>query len=64
MDHVLLMRNRENLRIVVAGGPGNFIGMHTSSGLLGDFVTHKIELPKNWDTLVKKYKNLVPKYEI
>jgi len=64
MDHVLLMRNKENLRIVVAGGPGNFIGMHTSSGLLGDFVTHKIEFPKNWQTLVKKYKNLVPKYEI
>jgi hypothetical protein len=64
MDHVLLMRDKKNLRIVVAGGPGNFIGMHTSSGLLGDFVTHKVELPKNWQTLVKKYKNLVPKYEI
>lgn len=64
MDHVLLMRNKANLRIVVAGGPGNFIGMHTSSGLLGDFVTHRIELPKNWKTLVPKYKNLVPKYEI
>ena len=64
MDNVLLMRIKANLRIVVAGGPGNFIGMHTSSGLLGDFVTQKIELPKNWNTLVQKYKNLVPKYEI
>jgi hypothetical protein len=64
MDHVLLMRNKQNLRIVVAGGPGNFIGLHTSSGLLGDFVTHRIELPENWKKLIQKYKNLVPKYEI
>ena len=64
MDHVLLMRNKANLRIVVAGGPGNFIGMHSSSGLLGDFVTQKIDLPEEWNSLVQKYKNLVPKYEI
>lgn len=64
MDSVLLMRNQANLRVIVAGGPGNFIGLHTSSGLIGDFVTCKIELPKNWETLVKKYKNLIPKYEI
>ena len=64
MDHVLLMRERAKLRIIVAGGPGNFIGMHTSSGLLGDFVTQRIELPAGWQELVGKFKNLVPKYEI
>ena len=64
MDPVLLVRNKKNLRIIVAGGPGSFIGRHTSSSLLGDFVTYKIDVPQNWQTLVQKYKNLVPKYEI
>jgi len=61
---VPLMRNPECMRIVVAGGPGSFMGVLTSSGLLGDFVTKPIRLPAEWDTLVKKYKNLTPKYEI
>ncbi len=54
------------LMIVVAGGPGAWFGIHKSVGggtLANDFVTKKIELPKNWKALVEKYKNIVPNYE-
>jgi hypothetical protein len=54
----------ENLMILVAGGPGAWMGLHRSVGGFGNsLVTKKIELPKNWDTLVAKYKNIVPNYE-
>jgi hypothetical protein len=51
------------LMIIVAGGPGAWMGMLRSvGGIENDFVTQKIELPRNWDTLVRKYKNIVPVY--
>jgi hypothetical protein len=56
----------ESLMIVVAGGPGSFMGVLTSAGGRGmgnfgnDFVTKKIELPKNWGKLVANYKNIAP----
>jgi hypothetical protein len=56
----------ENLMILVAGGPGSFIGLLKSVGpgfFNNALVTKKIELPKNWDKLVAKYSNLVPIYE-
>jgi hypothetical protein len=56
----------ENLMILVAGGPGSFIGLLKSvgPGFFGNaLVTKKIELPKNWDRLVAKYSNLKPIYE-
>jgi hypothetical protein len=52
--------------ILVAGGPGSFIAMLRSAGpgfFENSFVTKKIELPKNWDKLVAKYKDLKPNYE-
>jgi hypothetical protein len=55
--------------IVCVGGPGVFTGILTTagggsmSGFGNEFVTKKIELPKNWDTLVAKYRNVVPVYE-
>ena len=54
--------------IVVAGGPGVFMGLLTSAGgapmgsFGNDFVSRKIELPANWDKLMAKYKNIVPTY--
>jgi hypothetical protein len=49
--------------IVVAGGPGAWMGMFRSvGGIENDFVTTKIDLPKNWDKLVEKYKNVIPTY--
>jgi hypothetical protein len=57
---------RDALMIVVAGGPGVWYGLFKSSGggILGnDFVSKKIQLPKNWKRLVEKYKDFVPTYE-
>jgi hypothetical protein len=51
--------------IVVAGGAGTWYGVFksTGGGILGnDFVSKKIELPKNWNELAAKYKNLIPTY--
>jgi hypothetical protein len=54
----------DNLMILVAGGPGAWMGLHRSvGGFENALVTKKIELPKNWDKLVAKYKNIVPDYE-
>jgi hypothetical protein len=56
----------DNLIILVAGGPGSFIGLLRSVGpgfFENALVTKKIELPKNWDKLVAKYRNLKPVYE-
>jgi hypothetical protein len=52
--------------IVVAGGPGSFIALLRSAGpgfFENELVTKKIELPKNWDKLVAKYKDIKPNYE-
>lgn len=56
----------DNLMILVAGGPGSFIGLLRSVGpgfFENALVTQKIELPKNWDKLVAKYQHLKPNYE-
>jgi len=54
----------DNLMILVAGGPGAWMGVLRSvGGFENALVTKKIDLPKNWDKLVAKYKNVVPKYE-
>jgi hypothetical protein len=55
-----------SLMILVAGGPGSFIALLRSAGpgfFENALVTKKIELPKNWDKLVAKYKDLKPNYE-
>jgi hypothetical protein len=51
------------LMILVAGGPGAWMAVLRSvGGIENDFVTKKIELPRNWDKLVAKYKGIVPTY--
>jgi hypothetical protein len=55
-----------SLMILVAGGPGSFIALLRSAGpgfFENSLVTKKIELPKNWEKLVAKYKDLKPNYE-
>ena len=55
-----------SLMILVAGGPGSFIALLRSAGpgfFENALVTKKIELPKNWDRLVAKYRNIKPVYE-
>jgi hypothetical protein len=52
----------EHITILVAGGPG---GIYVASGAWiqwQDYVTKKLPLPKDWNKLVNKYKNLVPVY--
>lgn len=53
----------DDLMIIVTGGPGAWIGLlRSAGGWENSFVTMKIDLPKNWDKLVAKYKNVVPTY--
>jgi hypothetical protein len=63
MDQVSVLRDPNMIQIIVAGGPGAFMGMHLGGGLFpARKVTMKIDLPANWDKLVQKYKNIVPTY--
>jgi hypothetical protein len=53
----------DDFMVVVAGGPGTWMGSYRSAGgFQNSFVTKKIELPRDWNSLVAKYKDLVPKY--
>ncbi|MFC1494094.1 hypothetical protein ACFL6W_02335 [Thermodesulfobacteriota bacterium] len=53
----------DNFMILVTGGPGAWIGlMRSAGGWENSFVTMEIDLPRNWDKLVAKYKNMVPSY--
>jgi hypothetical protein len=50
----------DDLMIVVAGGPGAWIGLlRSAGGWENSFVTRKIDLPRNWDKLAAKYKTVV-----
>jgi hypothetical protein len=54
----------EDFIVVVGGGSGVWMAaLKSSGGFENSFVTKKIELPRNWDKLVAKYKALVPNYE-
>jgi hypothetical protein len=65
-DRVRVFRDPEAIQIIVAGGNGPVSGAFVSGpgkAMPGSgFVTREIELPKNWESLVKKYKNMVPEY--
>ena len=53
----------EDFAIVVAGGPGVWMGLLQSAGNFGNyFVTREIKLPENWDSLKAKYGTMVPTY--
>jgi hypothetical protein len=55
--------NTEELMILVAGGPGAWAAtLRSVGGISNSFVSKKVELPRNWDELVKKYRNIVPVY--
>ncbi|MDZ7261745.1 MAG: hypothetical protein ONB05_06535 [candidate division KSB1 bacterium] len=58
-DPVRLLRNVDDIMIVVAGGDWPGAGAVITGR--GKTMT-KIELPANWDKLVAKYKDVVPKY--
>jgi hypothetical protein len=61
-DSVPVLRP-EMMRIIVAGGSGVFMGQLMGSGALPSQKTiKKMEFPKNWESLVSKYRSLVPNY--
>ena len=47
------------IQIYVFGGMGSWVGIATGGGFI---CTEKADLPKNWEALVKKYKDLAPNY--
>lgn len=49
----------EGARVVVAGGPGAWIGLVLG---VGRWVSRPICVPANWDRLVRKYREYVPNY--
>ena len=54
--------NTDHMMVLVAGGPG---GVYIASGAWlqwQEYVIKKLELPKAWDKVVAKYKNLAPVY--
>ena len=64
MDSMAIIPVPDYIRILVAGGPGAFIGLVCGSALGGaEWLTKKIDLPANWNKLVAKYRNVVPMYE-
>ncbi len=52
-------RDPDPVQIFVVGGFGSWMGILQGGP---PPVTKKVELPKNWAQLVKKYKNIVPNY--
>jgi hypothetical protein len=58
-DSVSILGNPDMIWIFVGGGAGQWIGV--IAGPKG-MITKKVVLPSNWDKLVGKYKNVVPKY--
>jgi hypothetical protein len=60
-DSVPLVRDANTVRVIVAGGPGAWVGIH-APGFSPRGAMKKVELPANWDKLLAKYKNLVPTY--
>jgi len=62
-DPIRLIEDPDTIMIFVAGGPGNFIGMFEWAGFKEvNFLTKKLNLPANWESLVEKYKGLKPTY--
>lgn len=63
-DSMRILYDPEWIRIVVAGGPGNFVGLYAGELFepIAGWVTKKAELPANWNKLVNKYKDVVPTY--
>jgi hypothetical protein len=49
----------DSTRVLVAGGPGAWIGLVTG---VGRWVSRPVALPGNWDSLVRKYRDYVPNY--
>ncbi|MBI4321066.1 MAG: hypothetical protein HY675_21460 [Chloroflexi bacterium] len=63
-DCMAILSGPDSIRIIVAGGPGAFMGLfQAGSYATGNrWVTKKVELPAKWNSLVEKYRGIVPNY--
>ncbi|MBI2858832.1 MAG: hypothetical protein HYX90_07120 [Chloroflexi bacterium] len=67
-DSLPILDDPDWIRIVVTGGPGNFLGIaqgpyYAQNSVEGQtWVTKSVALPANWDSLVRRYADLVPQY--
>ncbi|MDR7416681.1 MAG: hypothetical protein QN200_09460, partial [Armatimonadota bacterium] len=53
----------DRIRVVVTGGPGSFMALWISSGLMpARWITRRVRLPKAWGRLVVRYRGVVPRY--
>jgi hypothetical protein len=53
------LSDSDGARVVVAGGPGAWIGLVLG---VGRWVSRPVCVPDNWDRLVRKYREYVPNY--
>jgi hypothetical protein len=60
-DSISVFSSPDMIRILVAGGAGNQMGIFTGASIHRR-ITKKAELPAGWNKLVKKYKDVVPAY--
>jgi hypothetical protein len=58
----LMPTGEQALRIIVAGASADRVAAYQLSGGMAGWITKKVELPRNWDDLVKKYKDIIPTY--
>jgi len=62
-EMVPLIKDPRFMRVIVGGGPGAFVAHLIGGGATpGKKEMQTIELPKNWEKLVAKYKDVVPIY--
>ncbi len=61
-DSISVFSKPDSIRIIVAGGAGNQMGIITGAPFHRR-MTRKIEFPANWNQLVKKYRDVVPSYK-
>ncbi len=64
MDPMAIVPSPDQIKVLVAGGPGAFLALACGSSLSeAVFVTKRIKLPSDWSKLVAKYRSVVPVYE-
>jgi hypothetical protein len=66
-DTVPVLPEKDWIRVIVAGGQGAIVGQFIGppAGASGEgmtWITTKVDLPGNWESLAAKYKDLAPKY--
>jgi hypothetical protein len=63
-EPVAIVPGPDQIKVLVAGGPGAFLAFACGSSLSeAVFVTKKIQLPSQWARLVARYASVVPAYE-